>query len=147
MKRSAELTPLSHDHHQALFTAHRLARATDVSVAPDLLAWWSEDGSRHFRIEEEVLLPAWRSADPAAELALAIRVLTEHLEIRMCLRLGERDGWTVAALNAIGDLMQRHVRFEERELFPLIESRLDEATLAALGAEISLAEGERSCHP
>ena len=145
MKRSAELTPLSHDHHQALFTAHRLARAEDVTVASDFLAWWRGHGSRHFRIEEEILLPAWRDADPGAEIALAIRVLTEHLEIRRAVRLLERVGLSVNELIALGDLMQRHVRFEERELFPLIESRLSEMAISALGQEIAEAEGDALC--
>jgi len=145
VKRSAELTPLSHDHHQALFTALRLVRATDGSVAGDLLSWWSNEGSRHFRIEEEILLPAWCSADRGAELDLANRVLSDHLQIRSAVRAAERGRLSAAELSAVGELMQHHVRFEERELFALIESRLDPADLAALGAEITAAEGENAC--
>ena len=43
-------------------------------------------------------------------------------------------------LRDCGKLLADHVRFEERELFPLIEGGLDPAALAALGREIIAAE-------
>jgi hypothetical protein len=39
----------------------------------------------------------------------------------------------------LGRLLHDHVRFEERELFPLIEAALDAAGLAELAAEIETA--------
>lgn len=142
MKRSPELTPLSHDHHQALFTAHQLAHAEDATAAAGFRTYWAEHGSRHFRIEEEILLPAWFDADPRADVAMATRVLTEHLGIRKAVRALERDEASVDELVELGTLMQRHVRFEEREVFPLIESRLSDATIATLGEEIAKAESQ-----
>ena len=139
MKRSSELTPLSHDHHQALFTAHRLTRA-DAGAAAGFLAYWREHGSEHFRIEEEILLPAWLDADRDADVAMATRVLAEHLEIRRLVRALRRDELDAADLGELGALVQRHVRFEERELFPLIESGLSQAAIARLGEEIAAAE-------
>ena len=45
-------------------------------------------------------------------------------------------------LRALGELLDRHVRFEERELFPLIEASLDEGAIGAIGAEIAAAEAD-----
>ena len=57
MKRSSELTPLSHDHHQALFVAQRLRRADhEAEAAVELLKFWEEYGRRHFEVEEGVRL-------------------------------------------------------------------------------------------
>jgi hemerythrin-like domain-containing protein len=140
VKRSAELTPLSHEHHQALFVAMGLKRAEGPEAADPFLAYHAETGARHFEIEEEILLPGWLAADPGAEAADAHRVLAEHLEIRAA-AARIRDGEpAVEDLRALGELLERHVRFEERELFPRIEERLDDESLHRLGAAIAAAE-------
>jgi hemerythrin-like domain-containing protein len=41
-----------------------------------------------------------------------------------------------AHLGAFADLLERHVRWEERELFPYAEDHVDEATLATIGGEL-----------
>jgi hypothetical protein len=56
MKRSDALAPLSRDHHHALEVALRLRRATPESAddaATRFVAFWYEDGQRHFEIEEQ----------------------------------------------------------------------------------------------
>jgi hypothetical protein len=142
MKRSVELTPLSHDHHQALFAAQQLKRADDPHEAREaFLAFWSSHGRRHFQIEEEVLLPAWIERDPGADPAMAARVSEEHLAIRAELRRLQSGDPSAGGLRRLGELLERHVRFEERELFPLIEGGLDEADRRAVGAELASAEG------
>jgi hemerythrin-like domain-containing protein len=146
MKRSPELTPLSHDHHQALFVAQRLKRADEPGEAREsFLEYWRSHGRVHFLIEEELLLPGWSAADEQAEPAMAARIASEHLAIRTQARRLERGPIELDELHALGALLQNHVRFEERELFPLIESRLDAEALAGLGEEIAAAEGEGRC--
>ena len=139
MKRSDELAPLSRDHHQALFVAMKLKRA-EADGAEAFLGFIAAHGGDHFRIEEEILLPAWIASDPGADRALAERVAAEHLGLRAAARqLRERD-LDAGGIRAVGELLERHVRFEERELFPLIEAGLGAQRLAELGAEIESAE-------
>ncbi len=143
MKRSPELTPLAHDHHKALFLAHRLGRAENLEEAiEELLAYWREQGRRHFEVEEDVLLPGWFEGDPDAEPEHAARLAAEHLEIRRVVRRAAAGEIGLDDLKEGAKLLHDHVRYEERELFPLIESRLDPEPLAALGAEIAAAEAE-----
>jgi hypothetical protein len=62
VKRSASLASLSRDHHQALVVAQQLRRATDATAAEArtaFLSYWSRHGRLHFRLEEEVLFPAY----------------------------------------------------------------------------------------
>ena len=144
MKRSDELTPLSHEHHQALFVAIGLKRAEGdgAEATAAFLDYHEATGERHFEIEEQVLLPGWLAVDPDGDADAARRVLAEHLEIRTAtarLRAGEA---AVDDLHALGVLLERHVRYEERELFPMIESRLDDGALRSLGAAITAAETE-----
>ena len=142
MKRSQALTPLSHDHHQGLFVAMQLKRAVDDSAAQAFLDFIDGHGGTHFRIEEEVLLPGWIAADTDADGEMARRVLGEHLELRASARRLRSGPCTVEELHELGGALDRHIRFEERELFPRIESGLSIETMTALGAEIE--EAERS---
>ena len=143
MKRSAALTPLSHDHHQALFVAVQLKRAEDGSAFSLFREFLSGEGGTHFEIEESILLPGWLAADPSADREGAERVLREHLEIRAAGQRMAAGEPSAEELHALGELLQLHVRFEERELFPAIEAGLDEAALSALGARIAAAEAGR----
>jgi hypothetical protein len=147
MKRSAELTPLSRDHHQALTAALQLKRAEDPAGAREhFLGFWRTHGRGHFAIEEEILLPGWIEGSAGADRAAAARVAADHLEIRTRVRRLERgDGVAVDELRELGALLDAHVRFEERELFPAIEADLEAATIARLGAEIAAAEAR--LHP
>jgi hypothetical protein len=136
VKRSPELTPLSHDHHGALYVALQLKRA-EPEARQAFLEFIAGKGEEHFREEESVLLPAWAAADPGAEEPLAARVAADHLELRAAgrrLRAGSADE---DELRRIGELLEGHVRFEERELFPLIESRLDADALREVGEELA----------
>ena len=143
MKRSAALTPLSHDHHQALFVAVQLKRAEDGSAFSLFREFLGGEGGTHFEIEESILLPGWLAADPSADREGAERVLREHLEIRAAGQRMAAGEPSAEELHALGELLQLHVRFEERELFPTIEAGLDEAALSALGARIAAAEAGR----
>jgi hemerythrin-like domain-containing protein len=139
MKRSEALAALSRDHHHALDAARRLRRAdagaVDAAIA-HFQEFWQRDGRRHFEIEEELILPAM-SADDADWRAATARVLDEHRRIRA----GAREVADLEAAHALGDLLHDHVRLEERELFALLEARLPEDDLTALGDAVARAHG------
>ena len=127
MKRHRALQPLSREHHVALVAAQRLRRATaeGAAVARDeFLAFWHEHGARHFQVEEEVLLPAFAAhAEPDVECVA--RMLMDHVGIRASAqRLEDGADPPVEALAQLGTMLERHVRLEEREVFPLIEDSL-----------------------
>lgn len=45
------------------------------------------------------------------------------------------------ALRELGERLESHIRFEERELFPMIEQALPDHELARLGAAVAHTEG------
>lgn len=135
MKRSAALAPLSRDHHQGLVVAQRLRRA-DADGLPAarqaFLEFWAAEGRRHFREEEEILLPAFARHGPADHETVA-RVLCEHVDLRRrAADLAAEPGPGLAEAHELGARFTAHIRHEERVLFPLIEAALPEAELAAL---------------
>lgn len=142
MKRHPALVPLSHDHHHGLVQARRLRRAAEGSdpqhqrqTAKEFVTFFASEGAGHFRDEEEFLLPLLADRpDPAGELLAeiaaqhaSIRALTG--ELRQSIHQGSVDS---AVLERLGELLERHIRLEERSLFPLIETVATDAELDAL---------------
>lgn len=143
MKRDPALVVLSRDHHKALSVALRLRRATAgtaTGVRADALRFWTMVGRAHFRLEEEVLLPAYaRYGDP--HHPLVARALCDHVAIRQRMDTLARDAPPeVACLRELGTMLSDHVRLEERELFVLIEQALPAAALGALAAALQHTE-------
>jgi hemerythrin-like domain-containing protein len=137
MKRDPAMAGLSRDHQHGLAVALQLRRATAETAAKAkaaFVAFWEEEGQRHFRTEEEVLLPAAaRHVAPATDAV--VRVLVEHVDIRS--RAAELALTPVAELDdlhALGDRLHQHIRHEERVLFPLIEEALPNEEFAVAEA-------------
>lgn len=142
MKRAEALRPLSREHLVALLTAKRVREAADLEQArKTFLGFWEEDGRRHFRVEEEVLLPVWATHAEVDRDGVA-RMLEEHLAIRRdALRLAA-GGLSLEQARELGTLLHDHVRFEERQLFPAVEADLDPQALGRLSAAIEAAEAD-----
>lgn len=143
MKRSPALIPLSHDHHQALFVSKLLRDAPEsddggTGALAAFREFWSGDGEKHFRIEEEVLAPGAGLPGPVAGEELD-RMREEHAQIRGLVK-SLPDPADPEQLSELGRVLADHVRFEERELFPLIEQALSPEQLEHLGTLIATAE-------
>ncbi len=153
MRRSRELKPLSSEHHQALLVAFQLKKglaghsesAGAPKDLPGLLALarrFVEQVLRaHGRAEEE-LLGGFLTANDMA------RLKAEHVELTRLVEAARtaRPADLRSHLGSFADLLERHVRWEERELFPYAEGHVDEATLATIGGELErrlvIARGE-----
>lgn len=142
MKRAEALKPLSRQHHQGLAVAQRLRRVSPADVEAvrgAFLTFWEDEGRRHFRVEEELLLPAYvRHAD--SDSPEVVRVLTEHAEIRRDAAELSAGAVEVSQLRQLGELLAGHIRHEERVLFPAIEAALSEDEQLRLAAAMAAAE-------
>lgn len=133
MKRHPQLLPLSDEHHNALVLARRMRRAGAAGDGAPLAEAWREARARfaselepHFQVEESALFPPLAAAGEQAPVAQA---LADHARLRELIARAAAP--EIAA--EFGETLHRHVRFEERELFPRAEAVLDETTLAAVG--------------
>jgi len=143
MKRSNELRPLSAEHHQALLVAFQLRKGLEghpeAAGAPKELPGLLSLARRfeesvfqpHTLAEEELLSPHLTAGD-------ARRLAAEHAELRRLVGWARKAAQAEqrASLGAFADLLERHVRWEERDLFPYAEAHLDAAALAGIGAEL-----------
>jgi hypothetical protein len=152
-KRSRELKPLSSEHEQALLVAFQLRHGVsghgDSAGAPKDLPGLVALARRY---DETVLVPHTRAEEellaghvPPRDLQ---RLRSEHAELRRF--LADATDATPqdmrAALARFADLLERHVRWEERELFPALEAAITGEALATMGHELErrlvLTQGE-----
>jgi hypothetical protein len=115
---------LSSDHHRALRLTRTIQRAASHGTLDHILASAVQDTYYrellpHFQVEEQILLPALIALG-ATELANRTRA--EHRELRRLLDAAATDDFD--SLTSFATLLEAHVRFEERELFPACEARL-----------------------
>ena len=148
-KRHPSLIPLSHDHHHGLVLAFRLREGLPPNRKPadssreqaeDTVRFFHDNLVAHFRAEEEVLFPAICSCVPHA--ATLLDTLTaEHGEMRKQVenlaQASPDEAPLLTKLKAFGDLLERHIRREERELFPLYEAHIPEAEATRVGKDIA----------
>ena len=144
MKRHAAFIPLSREHHEALLLATRLMqgrKALERLWSHDLM-WQAKyvvdffDGhlAEHFRVEEELLFP---EVTPylAKEDDVVTLLLEEHAEMREMTELLRQptEKKLECTLARFGEILERHIRREERLLFPFCEAHLPPEKLEELG--------------
>ncbi len=121
MKRHPALIQLSREHHFALLLAKRAKAdpADRAGLAAEIASAMRHEIGDHFRMEESGLLV---ELERSGHDRMVNRTLSEHETLRaIAARL---ESGELACLRDFGEAMEAHVRFEERELFPLAESLL-----------------------
>ena len=144
--RHPSLILLSHDHHHGLALALRCRKQALGQLKPmgaaglrerakECLEFHANHLIAHFRAEEEVLFPALRGIAPGSDV-IVDDLLTQHQEIGRAMSQLETGTGLAKLIFDLGDLLERHIRKEERELFSLFELYVESANAEAIGAEI-----------
>lgn len=155
MKRHEGLAPLSREHHDGLLLAVRLQQGTSA-----LLRLWSHDTAWqaryvtrffdehlavHFSTEEEHLFPACAALPGLGDVVAEL--VREHEEMRSLaagLRAPQDEAKRAASLLQFGTVLERHIRTEERVLFPRCEELLAPADLERIARAIGHTHGGAS---
>lgn len=164
MKRHPALQDLSRDHQLLLLQCRQIrwleegdprARSFEETRL-DFLAYWDADGRVHIDEEETVLLPRLRGYGELLD-AHADAMAAEHAGFLGAAAEVRADPADAQRLHALGRLLEKHVRFEERVVFEAVQAVLDAVALDALwaasigfreihrGADRIGARGGRSC--
>jgi hemerythrin-like domain-containing protein len=139
MKRDPSLVPLSHQHHNGL----ALCVLTDRSLTADeskenirrlaekIVSRFEIELVNHFELEEQLLFPAC----PGSLAGLVAELVAEHREME---RLVEaiRSNPTAELLRQFIDLLRRHIRREESELFEQAQQLLPRHILDNIGQQL-----------
>lgn len=143
LKRHPTLRPLSREHFNGLTLARHLRQSAAGDEAARrrasemLCRAWADELEGHFADEEQLVGPLVSDHDKA-------RLIEEHRSLERHIRMAmENDGPPSAEwLRDTGELLERHIRWEERELFPAAENA-GGAELDALAAEAERIEHDR----
>ena len=128
MQRHPRLQPLSREHYSALKLAKLCEQAADGDDAAinqacqHVIQSYTNELQPHFSLEEESLFPLLRDTPQQALVEHALLDHRQLAELKERMRSADR-----AVLRQFGQHLKAHVRFEERELFPALETRLDQA--------------------
>lgn len=137
VKRSEHIVKLSRDHHASLLFCWKLRQGirfgTSLERMKKYVSYFSEAHMLPHFTEEEKFLFA-----PLPEDEQVQRALSEHKHIVQEVRKvidfpGEGNIENYAAL---ADLVDKHVRFEERELFPHLEQCLNNEQLLEIEKQL-----------
>ncbi|TMI62999.1 MAG: hemerythrin domain-containing protein [Bacteroidetes bacterium] len=133
--RSNELSPLSREHHDGLLFVWKLRQGLSNNIAPARLKdftifYWQQHIKPHFYQEEHVLSKFIPTDNP-----LLKQMQEEHSLIReLILSLG--DDASIETFTSLADVIYKHIRFEERELFGWVEVNLNKEQLEEIYKEL-----------
>lgn len=140
MRRHNTLIPLTHDHHHALAQVRKLRSAASGSedgrrsAAKLFLEFFHSDTIKHFREEEEIIFPF--VVEAAEARGTLEQVMIQHLRIHALVhklhRESEESVPSPETLLWIAESLEEHVRFEEKVVFPMIETMVEERDLDAV---------------
>jgi hemerythrin-like domain-containing protein len=150
MKRHDALIPLSHDHQHALAQALRLQRSADGDLATqratlaEFLQFTDASIETHFAEEELVLERAVETSGAPVLRAARDQMLAEHawlrakfVELRRMAESETEAGFDSTLLRETGERLTAHVRYEERELFELLQTELGEQLTELVGDDVA----------
>ncbi|SDF73371.1 Hemerythrin-like domain-containing protein [Mucilaginibacter pineti] len=132
IKRSKYIIELSKDHHSGLLFCWKIKEGLKQNTALERINkyvnyFWENHLKAHFS-EEDFLLFS-RIDDP-----LTSQGKNEHTMITLLLsKINDAEGNNSAAYEQFAEYLTRHIRFEERVLFPFLEQELPDHVLTYIG--------------
>jgi hemerythrin-like domain-containing protein len=118
IKRDAALQPLSRQHHSGLLFCWKiragLIKLIEIERIKEYTDWYFKHHLLpHFELEEKHLFPILGNQNE-----LTKRALSEHRKIK---RLHQKKDDIIKNISLIEELLESHIRFEERVLFNKIQ--------------------------
>jgi hemerythrin-like domain-containing protein len=132
IKRSEYIITLSRDHHAGLLFCWKIKEGLRkkiplYQILKYINFFWGQHLKEHFR-EEEVLL------FDRLDDVLCRQVKSEHLMLEQRIKyLNHYENETAAEYLSFAELLTKHIRFEERTLFPHLDTTLSATILKQVG--------------
>jgi len=145
MERHSALHSLSRDHHHGLILAQLIKKGSpQYKNLPDTtegkkdysIRFYNDELIKHFEDEEKILFPAVNAKDNEID-NLIEDIITEHKKIKKLINRLESGGDVENTLDKLGNLLESHIRKEERNLFMKIQAILTEEELTAVEKQLT----------
>lgn len=136
IKRNPALVEFSKDHHFGLLLVWKIRQGERMGIAPIrisnyVICTFDQDLAFHFADEEKYLFINLSPND-----SLRLRAEEDHTKLRALIVQVKRNPYDRTRVRDFADLLEVHIRFEERELFNRLQSLLPEEKLLKLLNEI-----------
>ena len=136
IKRSAQLAPLSREHHEGLLFAWKLRQGLSKNIDParitDFVQWfWQHHLQSHFEKEELFLPPVLSENHPFIQ-----QMIQEHNVIKTLIQ-SLTPYEVLKKLEQLANLVTDHIRFEERQLFGEVEKAATPEQLQLLSENLT----------
>ena len=131
LKRHEALKPLSRDHHQGLLLCWKIREGLIKGIAHERIKsytdfFYSSQLKPHFKFEEEEVFPLLGEEHP-----MIIRALKEHHRLESLFKAeANHENFTSIELE-----LNRHIRFEERQLFMVLQESISEEQLQKISTK------------
>ena len=130
LKRVLELQPLSHDHHHGLQLCWKIrtgfSKQVEVERIKNYADWFFTNHLvPHFELEEKYIFTILDQKNEFVK-----QVLTDHRRLK---RLFSETTNLEKSLGLIEEELEKHIRFEERILFPEVQKEATPEQLAEIG--------------
>jgi len=135
--RNEQIKKLSREHHSSLLFCWKIRQGLKNNLQPQRICdyvqyYWQQNLQPHFREEEKILFAPIKDRQVQ-------RAINEHKQIRrqiegLANNLAKID--IQKNLARIADMVDDHVRYEERTLFPHLEKKLNKEQLKNIGEQI-----------
>lgn len=128
MKRIAQLQPLSREHHLGLSLGFKASQCTNNIEEINhywqlLISHIQDDLQSHFWVEENLIVtPLLTNHSDNTDVQELCQILIQHHNLIN--QLSQKITPTLADVQTLGQYLYDHIRFEERQLFPLAERLL-----------------------
>ena len=137
IKRSKHILQLSKDHHFSLLFCWKIRQGLKNEIEAGRINkyvqfFWENDMEEHFREEEEILFAPLQ--DEKVQKAVS-----DHRQIKSVVEKLQSTSAVFEMnklLSEIANIVEAHVRFEERDLFPHLEKHLSDAQLEEIGEHL-----------
>jgi hemerythrin-like domain-containing protein len=136
MKRNENLKTLSWEHHDGLVVSFRLQQglkknANTTEMVEYILHTWKNILEHHFWLEEQSFVQTLIKSKEASNLIS--QMINDHEQFKILISRLKEDDKNKKIIEEFANLLNKHIRFEERQLFPLIEKELGSNKLDEVG--------------
>lgn len=129
---------LKRQHRQAERLFRQIQRSKGDGERAELVNELATALSAHMAIEEQIFYPAAQQVLSGKKALMGETAYLEHMNAKTALQnvLGEGPMSFEARLKVLKELVEHHVKEEEEQLFPEIESLVDDKQMKAIGAQM-----------
>lgn len=132
IKRNPAIVRFSRDHHFGLLLVWKIREGFRRSIEAERISlyvtkFFENELVPHFRDEEENLFTRLPEDDK-----MRLQAENDHKKLNELIEHLMNNGNDEIMLSEFADLLEKHIRFEERELFNFIQESLTAAELAEI---------------